>query len=121
MTEPNIATATTDEGSFDLSPTALYRMEADAVSAATLPTPYGDALLVFRSPEDALAFRDGSEKHPAAEGWRPLGLDRDLLAGVLDMHGLGAVVMPHEWTGAGGSDLFTAANFLELLDTSPPA
>lgn len=109
------------EATFTLSPTALYRLEADAVSAATLPTPYGDALLVFRSEADALAFRASSEKHPAAEGWRPLNLDRDLLVGFLDLHELGAVVMPEEWTGSGGSDLFTAANFLELLDTSPPA
>ena len=29
--------------------------------------------------------------------------------------------MPEEWTGSGGSDLFTAANFLELLDTTEPA
>ena len=123
MTRNAEQTATTDEGSFLLSPTALYRMETGplAVSAATLPTPYGDALLVFRSEADALAFRDGSEKYPASEGWRPLDLDPDLLAAVLDMHGLGHVVMPHEWTGAGRSDLFAAANFLELLDASPPA
>jgi len=54
MTEQNTATAATDEGSFDLSPTSLYRLEADAVSAATLPTPMGDAL----------AFRASSKRHP---------------------------------------------------------
>ena len=91
------------------------------MSAATLPTPMGDALIVFRSPEDAVAFRASSRVHHAADGWRPLDLDRDLLAGVLDLHGLDHVVMPHEWTGSGRSDLFTAANFLELLDASPPA
>ena len=114
-------TTSTGEGSFDLSPTALYRREADAVSAATLPTPYGDALLMFRSSEDALAFRAASKNHPAAEGWLPLPMDRDLLAAVLDLHSLGAVVMPEEWTGDDVSDLFTAANFLELLDVSPPS
>ena len=91
MTEQT--TTSTGEGSFDLAPTALYRLEADA-----------------------LAFRASSGKHPASEGWRPLELDRELLAGVLDLHGLAHVVMPHEWTGAGGSDLFTAANFTRLLD-----
>ena len=121
MTEQGPATAATAEGGLDLSPTALYHLEADAASAATAPTPMGDALIVFRSEEDALAFRASSGRHPASEGWRPLDLDREPLAGVLDLHGLGHVVMPHEWTGAGGSDLFAAANFLELLDTSPPA
>ena len=121
MTRNAEQTTTTGEGSFLLSPTALYRLETDAASAATAPTPMGDALLVFRSEADALAFRASSGRHPASEGWRPLDLDRDLLAGVLDMHGLGHVVMPHEWTGSGRSDLFTAANFLELLDASPPA
>jgi hypothetical protein len=43
-----------------------------------------------------------------------------LLAGVLDLHDLGAVVVPEYWTGTNGSGLLTAANFLELLDTSPP-
>jgi hypothetical protein len=43
-----------------------------------------------------------------------------LLAGVPDLHDLGAEVVPEEWPGTNGSDLFTAANFLELLDTSPP-
>ena len=81
----------------------------------------GDALLVFRSPEDAEAFRAQSGKHPAAEGWRTLDMDRDLLAGILDLHNLDAVAMPEEWTGDGRVDLFTAAAFLKLLDASPPA
>ena len=76
---------------------------------------------MFRSEADAVAFRDGSVKYPAADGWRPLDLDRELLASVLDMHELGYVVMPQEWTGSRGSDLFTAAGFFELLDSSPPA
>jgi len=106
-----------------IHPTTLYAMdttdpEALTVRAASAPSPEGDALLVFRSRADAEAYRAGTGNHPASEGWRLLDLDRDLIARLLQMHGLGAVVMPEEWTGTGGTDLFSAANFLELLDTA---
>lgn len=106
-----------------IHPTTLYAMdtadpEALTVRAATAPSPEGDALVVFRSRADAEAYRAGTGNHPASEGWQLLDLDRDLIARLLQMHGLGAVVMPEEWTGTGGTDLFTAEGFLELLDTA---
>jgi hypothetical protein len=106
-----------------IHPATLYAMdttdpEALTVRAASVPSPEGDALVVFRSRADAEAYRADTGNHPASEGWRILDLDRDLIARLLEVHGLGAVVMPEEWTGTGGTDLFTAAGFLELLDTA---
>lgn len=106
-----------------IHPTTLYVLdttdpEALTAAACTVPSPEGDALVVFRSPEDIESYRDATGQHPASEGWKPLDLDRDLVAELLAMHGLTAVVMPEEWTPGGGTDLFTAAGFLELLDTA---
>lgn len=106
-----------------IHPTTLYVVDttdpdALTVRAATAPAPEGEDLIVFRSRTDAEAYRAGTGNHPESEGWRLLDLDRDLIAELLEMHGLSAVVMPEEWTGTGGTDLFTAAGFLELLDTA---
>jgi hypothetical protein len=121
MTEPNIATATTDEGSFDLSPTALYRMDRDTQAAAVVEGPEGGdrALIVLRSEEEAGKYRAATGNHPEAEGWRPVALGLRELSDLLEIHGCSHVAMPEPWTGTGGVDFFAAADFIGMLEAAP--
>lgn len=79
-----------------------------------------EALVVFRGPDDARAYQRDNCKHSAAEGFEIIGMGRDALASLLDKQGISWVAMPEEWTGSGSVDLFSAAGFLELLDTAEP-
>ncbi len=110
---------------FILEPTVLYRMdpERDLQSTATAPTEIGEALIVFRSEEDAEKFRRDTGRCPASEGFKAVNLGHEEVADVLAMHGLSVVAMPEMWTGDASSyvDVFTRDNFLELLEVSEPA
>ena len=113
----------TDADGFTLTPTVLYRMdpERDLLAAATTPTEIGEALLVFRSEEDAEAFRRATGRYPASAGFKAASLDQEGISGVLAMHGLDVVAMPEPWTGVGDVDLFEGENFIRLLEESAPA
>ncbi len=110
----------TDADGFILTPTVLYRMdpERDLQSTATAPTEIGEALIVFRSEEDAEAFRRDTGRCPASEGFKPLRLSGEEISGVLDMHGLSWVAMPEPWTGeaSSGVDVFSRENFFRFLE-----
>ena len=115
----------TDADGFILTPTVLYRMdpEHDLQSTATVPTAYGEALIVFRGPEDAQGYQRTTGKHTAEEGFKPVSLSGEEISGVLDIHDLSVVAMPEPWTGeaSSGVDLFSREDFLELLEASEPA
>jgi hypothetical protein len=108
-------------GTFLLAPTVSVRLEAESYSVVTARE--GEALIVFRGPEDARAYQRTSGKHTEAEGFIVLGLSDRALAAMLDKHALSWVVMPEPWTGdsSAGSDLFTRDNFMRLLAECPPA
>ncbi len=110
---------------FILEPTVLYRMdpERDLQSTATAPTEIGEALIVFRSEEDAEAFRLDTGLCPASEGFKPVNLSGEEISGVLDMHDLSVVAMPEMWTGeeSSGVDLFSRENFFRFLEECAPA
>lgn len=77
-----------------------------------------EALIVFRGPEDAWAFQESNDRYSAAEGFSVVGMEPPAISALLDKQGIGNVALPEEWTGSGGVDTFTAANFLKLLDTA---
>ncbi len=112
----------TDTDVFTLTPTVLYRMdpERDLMTVASVPTETGEALLVFRSEEDAEAFRRDTGRCPASEGFKAVNLGDEEIADVLAIHDLDVVAMPEPWTGDASSyvDLFTRDSFLELLELS---
>jgi hypothetical protein len=103
-----------------LEPTVLYRMdpERDLQSTATVPTAYGEALIVFRGPEDAQGYQRTTGKHTAEEGFKPVSLSGEEISGVLDIHGLSVVAMPEPWTGeaSSGVDVFARDNFFRFLE-----
>jgi hypothetical protein len=103
-----------------LEPTVLYRMdlERDLQSTATVPTEIGEALIVFRGPEDARGYQRTTGKHTDEEGFKPVNLDHEQVADVLAMHGLSVVAMPEPWTGeaSSGVDVFAGEDFIRLLE-----
>jgi hypothetical protein len=103
-----------------LEPTVLYRMdpEHDRQSTATVPTAYGEALIVFRGPEDAQGYQRTTGKHTDEEGFKPVSLSGEEISGVLDIHGLSVVAMPEPWTGeaSSGVDVFSRDNFFRFLE-----
>jgi len=78
------------------------------------------ALIVFRGPEDAFAYQRHTGKHTDAEGFKVVGvLEERALATILETQDLRYVAMPEPWAGgAAGVDLFTAGNFLRMLEES---
>lgn len=106
------------ETSVVIHPTVLVRLDGDTMEAVTARDEGHEALIVFRGPEDAWAFQRHNGRYSAAEGFSVVGMEPVAVASLLDKHGLAYVAMSEEWTGSGGVDLFTAANFLELLDTA---
>jgi hypothetical protein len=75
-----------------------------------------EALLVFRGPEDARAYQEATGNHGRGEGFEIVGMAREAVEALLEQHGLSRVAMPEPWTGTGRVDLFTAENFLRLLE-----
>lgn len=105
-------------------PTVLYRIDridvqAARTAAAVVDTELGKALLVFRSRADAEGFRRDTGRLPVSEGFGAVNVGDEEIADLLEMHSLRAVAMPEAWTGHGRVDLFSAENFLRLLEESP--
>lgn len=105
-----------------IRPTVILRLdeEEETLGTATVRKDGMEALMVFRGPEDAFAFQRQAGKHTAAEGFEVIGMGRDGVAALLGKHGLDHVIMPERWTGGAdaSADVFTADNFLRLLDES---
>ena len=107
---------TTTGEAFVLSPTVIVRATPEKIGVVTVGKGQGEALLVFRGPEDARAYQEASGKHVRESGFELVGMSREAVAAVLDNHGLSRVAMPEPWTGTARVDLFTAENFLRLLE-----
>ncbi len=101
---------------FVLSPTAIVRVTPESIGVVTASKGPDEALLVFCGPEDARAYQKATGKHDGREGFELVGMTREAIAAVLDKHGLSRVAMPEPWTGTARVDLFTAENFLRLLE-----
>jgi hypothetical protein len=109
------------DDTFILEPVILMRVTEEEVQAATIGEGEEQALMVFRAAEEAARFQEASGKCTAEEGYRIVGGRVDggaqLIANALEKTGVGYVAMPESWTGDGGVDLFTAEDFLRLLDS----
>jgi hypothetical protein len=101
---------------FALSPTVIVRATPETIGVATVGKGPDEALLVFRGPEDARAYQETSDKHGRGIGFELVGMPREAVACLLDTYGLSRVAMPEPWTGDARVDLFTAENFLRLLE-----
>lgn len=103
---------------FVLRPTALLRFDGDVLAVATMNADEGQAMLVFRDPDEARKYQEHTGKSLPSEGFKRMQLGEEEIDALLDTNGIGYVAMPEPWTGGGGVDLFTAENFLEFLRTS---
>ncbi len=110
-----MCSASTEEA-FALSPTVIVRVTPEEIGVVTVGKGHDEALLVFRGPEEARAYQEASGKHVRGIGFEFVGMTREAVRAVLDKHDLSRVAMPEPWTGTGRVDLFTAENFLRLLE-----
>jgi hypothetical protein len=101
---------------FVLSPTVIVRFTPEKISVVTVGKGPDEALLVFRGPEDARGYQEAFGKHVRGLGFELVGMTREAVASLLDKHDLSYVAMPEPWTGDARVDLFTAENFLRLLE-----
>ena len=108
-------TATREE-EFAIYPTVIGRAEPDRIGFVTATQDGDEALIVFRSPEEADRFREYTGRYGSEEGYRLLRVDVEEISCVLEVQGLSFVAFPEPWTGYGGIDLFTAENFLRFLE-----
>ncbi len=97
-------------------PTVILRMGEDTLGAVTAGKGEGEALIVFRGPQDARAFQASVGKWTAGEGYRLIGMNHAALASLVDLLGVRLVAMPERWTGAGGVDTFDAGDFVAMLE-----
>lgn len=106
------------EESFVLEPTVLLRSEGDKLATVTAGKGEDEALMVFRTPEEAKKYQEHTGKHTPKEGFTRVQIGDEVLADLLSAYGIHNIVMPEPWIGAGGVDLFTAENFFRLLKES---
>jgi hypothetical protein len=109
------------EDTVHISPTILYRVGRRALEAVTANRQDGPTMIVFRSEEEAERFRSHTGLYPESEGFKPLYVDHEQLAALLEAHGCTHVAMPEAWTGEGSVDRFQAAEFIGMLQESAPA
>lgn len=99
-------------------PTVLVQVDGDTLGTVTAGEGEDEALIVFRGPDDARGFQRSNGRYSAEAGFSVVGMERDAIAALLEKQAIPLVAMPEAWTGSGRVDTFTAANFLELLDTA---
>ncbi|MDP9474806.1 MAG: hypothetical protein M3R38_03800 [Actinomycetota bacterium] len=102
-------------------PTVILRVGDTGFDVVTAGKGEREALIVFRGPEDAQAFRDKTGKAAAAEGYELIGINPEALASLVAKLGVRLVVMPESpYTGGeeGGVDTFDAGDFVAMLAES---
>jgi hypothetical protein len=105
-----------------IRPTILCRAGRGTLKAVTVDRGDGHTMIVFRSEEEAERFRQDTGKYPESEGFKAVNVDHEQLAAFLRVHRCTHVGMPEPWDGEGGVvDRFEAADFIGLLEESPPA
>ncbi len=113
-------TTTTETEEFVLIPTVIVRVEGNDFGVVTTGKGEDEALIVFRGPEDAHKYQEQTGKYAAEEGFKLIGMDEEALAALLETQGIGLVAMPEPWVGGDASvDLFSASNFLRMLQEAP--
>jgi hypothetical protein len=106
-----------------IRPAVLCRVsqveEGVKVESVTIDRGSVHALLVFRNEEEAEEYRREYDIYPEEEGFKVLPAEDDTLRYLLELHQCTHVVTPVSWLGDEGSDLYTAENFMWLLEGAP--
>jgi hypothetical protein len=101
-----------------ISPHIIARRDEEADEEHVMYVDSENALVVFRSAEEAEKFRASSGRYPASEGFEASGLDHVGVARACVRHGLERVCMPEPWTGESNVEFFDAADFVGMLRES---
>jgi alkylation response protein AidB-like acyl-CoA dehydrogenase len=101
-----------------IRPTILCRAGRGTLKAVTVDRGDGHTMIVFRSEEEAEAFRAFTGKYPEAEGFKTISVDHEQLAAFLEAHGCMHVAMPEPWDGEGS---VTALRLIRLSECSRSA
>ncbi len=106
---------------FTILPTVLIRLGPESMEAVTVSGDDGEALVVFRGPEDAAGYQHDSGKHTADEGFERIGMTHEAIAALLEKHDLGWVLLTAPWDSDEEGSLFKAASFVRFLEASQSA
>ena len=102
-----------------IRPTVILRVGEDTLSVVTAGEGAGEALIVFRGPGDAEAFRERTGKaYSAAEGYQLVGMGHEAISSLADLIGVRLVAMPEPLYAGGagaGVDTFDAGDFVAML------
>jgi hypothetical protein len=101
-----------------LEPTIIRKRALAEDLDYIMSVPSENALVVFRSEDEAEKFRSMSGLHPASEGFEAVRVDERDIGRICVKAGLSSVAMPEPWTGAAGVDFFDAAEFIGMLRES---
>jgi hypothetical protein len=77
-----------------------------------------NALIVFRSKDEAEMFRDFSGLYPASEGFEAIPVDEAEIGRTCDRHDLRRICVPEPWTETSGASFYDAAEFSGMLRES---
>jgi hypothetical protein len=112
---------TTVEEKFILESTILLRVEPEEDRMQVVTSEAGsdrEALIVFRTKEQAAAFQESTGKCTKEEGFARVGIGSEGIAKILEMQGIPYVAMPREGDGdKNGVDFFTGENFVWLVES----
>ena len=97
-----------------LEPTIIVRRDdEDRESVAYVGAE--NALIVFRSEEEAEKFRGDTDMYPAAEGFETVAVDEVEIGHTCVRHGFDRVCLHGPWTGTSGVVFYDASAFVGML------
>ena len=77
-----------------------------------------NALIVFRSKDEAEKFRDYSGLYPASDGFEAIPVDEAEIGRTCVRHDLRRICVPEPWTETSGASFYDAAEFSGMLRES---
>ncbi len=105
-----------------IRPTLIMRFDAQENLIGVLTAGEGDeeALMVFRSSEDAEAFVEYTGQYALAEGFKLVAVGHETIAALLEKRGIRWVAMPEPRPSGddAGVDVFAAEDFISMLEQS---
>jgi hypothetical protein len=108
-----------------ISPVVLCRItltqEEIKIESVTIEREGVHALFVFRNEEDAESYRREFGIYPEEDGFKVLPAEDEVVRDLLAMHHCTHVVTPNSWLGEESSDLYTAEDFMRILESAVPA
>jgi hypothetical protein len=108
-----------------ISPAVLCRIsltpEEIKIESVTREREGVHALFVFRNEEEAEGYRREYGLYPEEDGFKVLPAEDEVVRDLLAMHHCTHVVTPVSWLGEESSDLYTAEDFMKVLESAAPA